>query len=98
MCRVVKDIEEKPKEKQQELPIMKPGRFRLKYPLSLREGAGLNYPKKQIKYENTPPGMLPQGSVIEILEIKNLSISIWGCLPTGWLCLYMSHTSYVEEL
>lgn len=74
------------------------GRRRLKYDLSLREGAGLNYPKKQIQYANTPPGMLPKGSEVEILEIKPLSVSIWGRLSTGWICLYMNHTSYTTPL
>ena len=77
---------------------MKPGRFRLKYALSLREGAGLNYPRKKIHSPTAPPGMLPQGSEVEILEIKPLSVSVWGRTDAGWLCLYMSQTPYAETI
>lgn len=84
----------------EKLPVMQPGEYCLKYDLSLREGAGLNYPKK---YETgmsgrltAPPGMLPRGSRVEILEVKYLSLSVWGRTKDGWICIYMSGTAYAE--
>lgn len=77
-------------------PEMGLGWYRLRYDLSVREGAGLNYPRKNCWFsESVPPGMLPAGSMVKVLEIKYLSVSVWGRIPEGWICMYMSRTAYV---
>ena len=75
---------------------MELGWYRLRYDLSVREGAGLNYSRKKYCFDKTmPPGMLPAGSMVRILEIKYLSVSVWGRFSGGWICMYMSRTAYV---
>lgn len=81
------------------VPEMGAGWYRLRYDLSLRDGAGLNHPRKEhICHAGTPAGMLPAGSVVEIQEITYLSVSVWGRCPEGWLCMYMSRTAYVQRI
>lgn len=78
------------------LPDMTPGKYRLLYPLRLRKGPGLNYDCRTAK-KTKADGTMPAGTVVEIEEIKYLSVSVWGKSKDGWLCLYMSHTPYVVE-
>ena len=71
-----------------ELPIVKEGRYKCLYRLFLHDKAGLN--GRQL-------GMIPEKTVVEILEIKYLTVSVWGRTKTGWLCMYMNETFYVKK-
>lgn len=78
----------------QNLPEMAPGSYRLKYDLSVREGAGLNHRKRECGWKLN--GMLPAGTKAGVREVKKLSASVWGRIQEGWICMYMSGTPYVE--
>lgn len=82
------------RKEEKSLPKMIPGNYRLKYDLSVREGAGLNHQKRECGWKI--PGMLPAGSAVNIQEVKKLSVSVWGRAQSGWICMYMSGTPYVE--
>ena len=82
-----------------------PGMYRLKYPLRLRKGAGLNYssvPKKSLGKKTADcvnlDGTVRAGTTVEVTQIRHLSVSVWGKTKEGWLCLYMSHTPYVVKM
>ena len=69
------------------LPDIITGRWTLKYEERFRKGPGLNYPG-EVTAE--------AGTEAMILEVRCLSVSVWGRTQDGWLCLYMSGTWYVE--
>lgn len=81
-----------------ELPVMNPGWYCLRYARGLHDRPGLNGPKKSICYKGAPPGMLPAGCIVLVLEVRNLSHSVWGRMENGWICMYMSHTVCAETV
>ncbi len=72
-----------------DLPVVLPGTYQTLCRLSVRTGAGLNFPKRK--------QLLPAYERILITEVKYLSVSIWGKTKEGWICMYMNHTFYVEK-
>lgn len=71
-----------------ELPIIKEGCYKCLYRLVLHDKAGLN---------GTKLGTVPEKAVVEITEIKYLTVSVWGRTRAGWLCMYMNETFYVKK-
>ena len=72
-----------------EVPVILPGEYQTLCRLSVRNGAGLNFPKQEHR--------LPAYERISIKEVKYLSVSVWGKTKEGWICMYMNHTFYVEK-
>lgn len=72
------------------LPIILPGTYRTLCRLSVRKGAGLDFPKRQHR--------LPAYEQIFITEVRYLSVSVWGKTKDGWICMYMNQTLYVEKV
>ena len=73
---------------EKKLPVVKEGCYECLYRLFLRDKAGLNGKRLCT---------VPEKTVVEIIEIKYLSVSIWGKTKEGWLCMYMNETFYVKE-
>lgn len=71
-----------------ELPIVQTGCYECLYRLVLRDKAGLNGKKLDT---------VPAKAVVEIVEIKYLTVSVWGNTRMGWLCMYMNETFYVKK-
>lgn len=71
-----------------QLPNINIGRYECLYQLSLHDNAGLNGNKLGIVQENM---------IVDILEIKYLTVSIWGKTKAGWICMYMNDTFYVKK-
>lgn len=71
------------------LPVVKKGYYECLYRLTLRDKAGLNGQKRIT---------VPEKAIIEIVEVKYLTASVWGRTKEGWLCMYMNETFYAKEL
>ena len=73
-----------------ELPEIKPGKYRLKYDLTLRASPGLGTALCRGNYHWE--SCLKAESKVYICKIRYLSRSEWGLIEnTGWICLYMNH-------
>lgn len=72
------------------LPVILPGTYQTLCRLSVRKGAGLNFSKQKHR--------LPAYERIMITEVKYLSVSVWGKMSEGWICMYMNRTFYVEKI
>lgn len=73
-----------------ELPEIKPGKYRLKYDLTLRVSPGLGTALCRGNYHRE--SCLKAESKVYICQIRYLSRSVWGLIEnTGWICLYMNH-------
>ena len=70
------------------LPHLKEGYYESLYRLSIRDNAGLGGDRLHSLSEKT---------LIEIKEIKYLTVSIWGRTEAGWICMYMNGTMYVKK-
>lgn len=72
----------------QALPIIEPGKYRVKYELGIHKKAGLTCEriKKHLKSDE----------LIQIEKIKYLRHSVWGKIEDGWICLYMNQTYYIK--
>lgn len=79
---------------------MKPGAYELCMCQNLREGPGLQYARKPASNHLTTDrfGRLVPGSILEIYEIRNLSVSTWGRCKEGWVCLETGQTIYGKEM
>lgn len=87
---------------QASLPNIALGTYKLLYNMKVRKGAGLNYAQKK-KSELTEDGQrcsnangsLLAGTAVTVKETVKLSRSVWGRIPSGWVCLYMDGQYYV---
>lgn len=75
---------------------MDAGRYRLLYDLGVRCGPGLEFPMKNGKYYRE--SYLTAGSELEIMEMKKLSLSVWGKTEKGWICICMNHKMLAEKV
>ncbi|GAA6491829.1 hypothetical protein K280104A7_13930 [Candidatus Bariatricus faecipullorum] len=76
--------------------MWKQGRYRLLGPQPLREGPGLQYPRIEEADGLDRFGRLPGRTLVRVREIRSLSVSSWGRLDQGWICLETGETIYAE--
>lgn len=80
------------------------GNYTVTVTLKVRTGAGLNYRQKR-KSELTADGQrhanangcLRPGTVVTVSQVVKLSVSYWGKIPSGWICLEMEGEKYVRR-
>lgn len=70
------------------MPTITPGTYVTKYRLNLREGVGFNF---------RTIGVVPAGESIEIIRVKELTVTVWGETKKGWICIYMNRTFYIDK-
>lgn len=72
------------------------GKYRLLYDLGVRCGPGLDYPMKNGNYYRE--SYLTAGSELEVMELKKLSLSVWGNTKEGWICICMKQKVLAEKI
>lgn len=71
--------------------------------LNVRTGAGTSYAKKSKsqltadgrKHANAN-GSLMRGTRVTVSQVKNAGYSVWGLIPSGWICLCDNGDAYVK--
>lgn len=64
-----------------------------------RSGPGLQYARNLLSFSDSRTdrfGRLREGTETEVLEIRILSVSVWGRTKDGWLCLKSGEVLYAE--
>ena len=86
------------------------GRYRTTVAINVRAGAGINQRQLTVR-ELTPNGRqnatstnlntlatFRTGTIVDVLEVKQVGKDWWGRVPSGWIALRFSEQDFVAKI